>query len=415
MKKLQFIILLFLIFPIFAQGQSDTTNLRKGAIKIFLDCNYCDEEYIKDHISFVNYVRDTKEAQVHVLITSQPSGNGGNLYTLFFMGQQNFQAKNDTLQFNTQADNSADEILKKEVKYLKMGLIPYAIHSPIGSKISIDFKINENKEDKIVEDKWKSWVFGLTANGWFNGESNYKQSNIYNEISASKITNDFKLEFELENSINRSLFIIGEDSIESINRSYSFDNRFVKSINSHWSVGYSYDISSSSYRNLELSNKFLPGIEYNFFPYKDATTKQLRFLLSAGYVYNIYNDTTIYNKISEGLAFSSLEIALSIKKKWGSISSSLELSSYLPDLTKNNLELYNSLSIRIVKGLSIRLNGSVEFVHDQISLPKGGASYEDVLLQQQQLATQYNYWGSVGLSYTFGSIYNNVVNPRFGF
>jgi hypothetical protein len=29
------------------------------------------------------------------------------------------------------------------------------------------------------------------------------------------------------------------------------------------------------------------------------------------------------------------------------------------------------------------------------------------------LQTGYAYYGSVGLSYTFGSVFSNVVNPRF--
>jgi len=29
------------------------------------------------------------------------------------------------------------------------------------------------------------------------------------------------------------------------------------------------------------------------------------------------------------------------------------------------------------------------------------------------MQTDYNLWINAGLSYTFGSIYNNVVNPRF--
>ncbi len=39
---------------------------------------------------------------------------------------------------------------------------------------------------------------------------------------------------------------------------------------------------------------------------------------------------------------------------------------------------------------------------------------EDILLQKKMLATNYNYRLSVGVSYTFGSIYSNIVNPRFG-
>jgi hypothetical protein len=53
-------------------------------------------------------------------------------------------------------------------------------------------------------------------------------------------------------------------------------------------------------------------------------------------------------------------------------------------------------------------------IHDQISLKKGQASLESVLLRRTMLETNYQYYFSIGLSYTFGSIYSNVVNPRFG-
>jgi len=49
-----------------------------------------------------------------------------------------------------------------------------------------------------------------------------------------------------------------------------------------------------------------------------------------------------------------------------------------------------------------------------LSLVKGGASREEILLKRKELATQFRYFTYFGLSYTFGSIYNNVVNPRFG-
>ena len=53
-------------------------------------------------------------------------------------------------------------------------------------------------------------------------------------------------------------------------------------------------------------------------------------------------------------------------------------------------------------------------IHDQLSLQKSAVSQEEVILRRRQLEIQYSYWGSVGINYTFGSIYNNIVNSRFG-
>jgi len=63
----------------------------------------------------------------------------------------------------------------------------------------------------------------------------------------------------------------------------------------------------------------------------------------------------------------------------------------------------------------LSLNAGYSQIHNQISLPKGGATLEEILLNRKILATNYSYSMSIGFSYTFGSIYSNVVNPRFGF
>ena len=51
---------------------------------------------------------------------------------------------------------------------------------------------------------------------------------------------------------------------------------------------------------------------------------------------------------------------------------------------------------------------------DQLNIPRGELDDENILIRLRQLRSGFNYFTSVGLSYTFGSIFNNVVNPRFG-
>ena len=49
----------------------------------------------------------------------------------------------------------------------------------------------------------------------------------------------------------------------------------------------------------------------------------------------------------------------------------------------------------------------------QFALAKKDFTQEEILTRQFQRGTTYRYWGNIGLSYTFGSIFNNVVNSRF--
>jgi len=103
-----------------------------------------------------------------------------------------------------------------------------------------------------------------------------------------------------------------------------------------------------------------------------------------------------------------------VKEKWGSISTTLSGSNYFHDFSKNSLNLYSDLSFRLFEGLSLNLYLNYSRIHDQLSLPKQGATEDEILLHRKQLATQYDFYTYFGLSYTFGSIYTNIVNPRFG-
>ena len=129
---------------------------------------------------------------------------------------------------------------------------------------------------------------------------------------------------------------------------------------------------------------------------------------------NRYVDTTIYDKIQELLFSQRLDIAFEVTQKWGSINTSIGWKNYFHNWGINNLYLRSNVHIRIVKGLRFNFGGSAGLIHDQINLPKGGATDEEILLRRKELETNFNYRINIGLDYTFGSIYNNVVNPRFG-
>lgn len=108
----------------------------------------------------------------------------------------------------------------------------------------------------------------------------------------------------------------------------------------------------------------------------------------------------------------SIRVSLRLRKPWGSFFSSLEGKHFFHDFSKNSLEFNNRASLRVLKGLNFNMTANLELVNDQLYLPKGELSIEDVLLQQASLATNFDLYLAMGVSYTFGSIFNNVVNTR---
>lgn len=117
--------------------------------------------------------------------------------------------------------------------------------------------------------------------------------------------------------------------------------------------------------------------------------------------------------MEEMLYIQKLSATLSLIEQWGSTSISISGSNYFHDKSKYNINLFANISWQLFRGFSLNLYGQYSKIRDQISLPRGNATLEEVLLQRRQLETGYQFWGSFGISYSFGSIYNNIVNPRF--
>src|SRR5690242_4767814 len=102
MKKifLAALLSLFCCDAIYSQSSNDSLqSVKSNYLKVFLSGYIFNGDYIRQHITFVNYVRDRFEADVHLLFTVQSAGSGGTEYTLFYYGQHSFTGKNDTLKY----------------------------------------------------------------------------------------------------------------------------------------------------------------------------------------------------------------------------------------------------------------------------------------------------------------------------
>ncbi|HUX57607.1 MAG TPA: hypothetical protein VMV77_11585 [Bacteroidales bacterium] len=394
--------------------QSDTS--RQSAVKIFLDCQGCDMNYIRQQIPYINYVRDVREAQVYILETEQNAGSGGNQYTYIFQGQGEFRGMPDTLVYTSSPDQTGTIIREKRTMMLKAGLMKYVARTPLINEIEINH--NADLEEEEVIDRWNNWVFELSTEPQYEAEEANKQLELRNSVNISKVTQEIKLEVEMDQFYNREKFIenVNTDSASAssyITSQKSMNVLFVKSLGEHWSAGFKLDLGSSTRENFRFRTDFMPSVEYDIYPYSESTHRQLRIMYSAGYQYNKYVDSTVYNKVNEALYLQMINIAFQVQKKWGSINMALVGSNYFNDFSRNRLELNSSVNIRIFKGLSLQINGGVAHINDQLNLKKGDISEAERLLQLRELATKYRIEGGIEITYTFGSIYNNVVNPRF--
>ncbi len=410
MKKLLLLIMLsLLISKVKANSQ-----LNEDLPKIYLDCKWCDLDFIREKITFANIVFDRFDSDIQIIQTRLRTGSGGREFSLIFIGRNEFKGIEDTLKYFTNRTDTEETEREKFIKTLKLGLFRFLYKSPIANSFDLSYiKNDDDFNAKQVNDDWDYWVFRSTLRTYVNAEKSQGFTSLWGSISASRVTEEWKIRIFLSGLYDESKFEYNNQEILNLKRSQFFRSSVIKSLSDHWSLGFWLNATSSTFKNIDYSISFAPGIEYNLFPYSQTNVRKLSINYRLWTDYNDYTDKTIYFKEKELLLQQKLSAAFEIIKDWGSIGAGISLNSYLHDFTKNSVEIATEISLQLIKGLSLDISGEYEAVHDQLSLPYIDASLEEVLLQRRELETQFSYNFMIGFSYTFGSIYNNIVNTRF--
>jgi hypothetical protein len=386
-------------------------------LKLFLNCSqswFCYEEYIKTELSAFDFVRDRFQSDVEMLVIRQDGANGGALYTIEMLGHHGLESMRDTLTFATKQSDTDDMIRQQLAKVLKLGLVRYAVKSQVNDAITLDFKKRNSSELTKQADPWDYWVFNTEVWANMEGESNYFRLSAEANVSARRITADSKTAFRVWFGRNQSNYTVNGEQFSATTERWGATGQYVKSIDEHWSVGVTYFGEHSIFRNLLFAQRITPAVEYNIFPYSENTRRQLRLVYEAGFQHLSYIQETVFSKMNEGRPMQRLSVITDVNQQWGSVNIALRGMNYLDNFSQHRLSMDSRLNLRIVEGLSINVWGSASLIRDQISLAKESVNQSTALLQGQQLPTAFSYWTSFGISYTFGSIFNSVVNPRMG-
>ena len=418
------------LFCIFLIAAAISHSLRAAAVPqveefrmpaVFLDCNadQVDIPFIKEEITFVNYVRDRQSADIHVIITVRRTGSGGREYTLEFLGLNGHKGNNRLLKHYVAATDTQDQRRQGLVEKLKQGLVPYISDTPMADFISISYSGSggENSARSGKKDKWNFWSFRVGLHGDIDSEEYSKGYEYSMSLSANRVTKASKTNFWAYVENEKTTYSYEEEGVleeyVSQTRKAIFYASYIKSLGGHWSWGSFFDIFSSTYDNAEVFYTAGIGLEYNIFPYEEYTRRELTFRTKLEFTLRRYNDMTVFGLMRENLFRQSFGMLFALKEPWGSVGITLRGLVYFHDFSKNHFRGDVDLRMNLFKGLSVHVNANYSRVRDQLSLPLEGASKEEILMELQQLATGYDFSLSMGLSFRFGSIYSNVVNPRF--
>jgi hypothetical protein len=411
-------IIVLIVLVLLSTTVGHAQALRANPIRVFLDCNFCDFNYLQVETPWVAFVRDRADADVHLLLTSIETGGGGERYDLEVLPAAN-PARRDTIVFQTQPSATDDARRAEITRNIQLGLAPYALRTEAGRTLRI---MTARRDDDLQDrprntrDPWKAWVFEVSGGSSLEKEEHQSEAQFEGSLQGRRVTSRLKIGFDGNAEFQRSRFDLDDEdsTITSTFENYDGGAVVVHSIGRKWGLGAQVSASSSTFRNTEFALRGAPALEYSLWPYEEATRRQLVFQYSVGLSSFTYREETIFDRTSEVRPNHTFVVGYDVRQPWGSANASLEAAAYLDDLTQNRLELDAEWELRLFRGMELEFGGSVERIRDQLSIPKRDATPEEILLERRALATDYRYDVRVGLSYTFGSIFSPVVNPRFG-
>ena len=395
------IVLIILFNPFFSFAQVEK-------IKAYIDCR-CDENYLKQQTSFLEYVRDQDLADIEIFVRDVWNPAGSRAFEIKIDGNNEYKELSSTTLAIGFANDTSSTLREKLLNKLKLALVPFLDKADYSLKLDID----SNFDKSIIDDeKWKNWVFELSGSYNSDREESRKTNRYDIEFEIDKLTPDWRIGIELERSESNRRYYSDDNVYTSNRKTTRIRGRVVRSISDHFSTGAFFGASQNTYENLDFSSYLSPAIEYSYFPYEDVLSKEITLAYRVGFGKRNYIEKTIYGFEKQNLTSQTLSMNIRFRQKWGNISTAINATQYLNDGSKKRFSFRSDLDFRIFEGLALRLSGNINLIREQYNLAAGSTSIEELLLQQRQIATDYETRFSIGLSYTFGSIYNSIINTR---
>ncbi len=282
----------------------------------------------------------------------------------------------EALRFFLDCDSGCDfDFLRSQITYVNW----------VRDRMETDFRAEDRRDSQSYQ---ASGSAGRTTDMWRMGMGayySYRESN-----------------FEFEDG----------STYRSVSHSTSYFGRVIRTLAPHWGLGVGASSRQSTYLNLDNSYRTAAAVEYNIFPYSESSEREFTFAYFIGGTRLDYEEVTVFDKLSETFADQGAFIAFGMERPWGEAHLDLQYSHFIDDFDRSRIEFSSDVEYHILRGLSFDVYAGVSRIRDQIYLPKGGASDAEVLVARRQLETDLTFRGGIQLRYTFGSIYNNVVNSR---
>ena len=386
-------------------------------LSVFLDCKRgsCDRDFIKRELPFIDFVRDRRDGDVHILITRQRTA-GGRLHELIFYGAGEFESSNYQLSSASLNTDTQDQIRRGILAKLKLGLTPYLLQTDLANSVSVSFdNIDTPSETKtsIASDPWNGWVFRSEIGAKTENEDSREEEEYWGNFSGSRITDDWRFGFSMGQRQKTRSFQLEDDSrLIDETKNQHIGSQVIKSLSPNWSLGVGFTSGQSTFNNIDRGHRLALATEYNLFPYSLSAEKALTFGYYVGINQFQYDQLTVLGLDEETRGNHGAFADFDFDQPWGNLSVGIYSAIMLDDPAIYRVTLDGYLRYRVARGLSVRLWGESALVKDQIYLANSNASTSDILLGSSALDTDTKTKFGLSLEYTFGSAYNSIVNNR---
>ncbi len=394
----------FIVFFLKSYSQSDK-------IKVFLNCR-CDNDFIKQNTLVFDYVRDRTLSDIEVFVFEITNASGGRNYSFEYKGKNDFQNIENQISTDIPKNLTLFEAREQLLKTYKLGMVYFMQNTAFQNQLEVTFPDGEIESDELTTDQWKNWVFEVSGSFNFENETSIKEEEYNLGLEVDRVSEMWRVRSDFGMRRSVKFFSGDEENYSSEQKRIYFSGSIVRSLSNHFSTGVFGYYLNDTFRNYRSFVNFSPALEYNFIPYTEVLTREMTLAYKVGCNFYKYLETTIYGFLNQKTFNQSLTLNLRYREKWGSVYTYLVASQFLDQPDQNRLTINNNINLRIVRGLSLRISANFQLIRDQINLPIGEASIEDLLLRQRQISTNFQNRVSLGLSYTFGSIFNNIVNTR---
>lgn len=385
---------------------------------LYLSCPLaCFEDYLRQELSYFDFTSDPYRAEITLVIVRQQSGNGGERFTVTLTRRVPVPNHPVTapLSFTVPA-NTPDVTSRKKLAQTMLRVLQRELAGTSHEEaFELSLPTRDGTKLSNLNDPWDYWTFTPELAGEIDGGSSYFWADATAGLTVRRIT-DFD-KFRLRASYSRQFTGYElEDGSRVDGDVARWETRllYARSLGQRWALGALGTVRASEFENLKAHVHGGPAVEFNVFPYPENASQQLRLVYQTGAWANWYLERNREDGwMREARLYHALSLIVDVNQPWGGVQWIGQVNQFIDEPRLYRVSTGVTLSLRLMEGLAINLEGNAALVDDMINLRARQVTDLELLLGTVQQPTDHTLEGGFGITYTFGSGHNTIVNPRF--